>query len=480
MAQIPQLKILTEREIAAIHDASMMILLDTGIMVHHEEILELLGQSGAKVNQASNIATIPEQLVMDCIARAGKQFVLHGRDKTAAAARFGYGDLVLMSSPGQYMWVDTEIGRRRPATVQDAKNAICLGDALENITIVGSMAQPEEVSEKTRDVFLTAELVKGTTKPTRCWVRNGATARYIIEIYRTIAGGEEALRSRPMVEAFLEPISPLQMPHDGLDIVKEFARAGQPVSIGPMAMTSATAPGTLAGTLAQENAEILAGVVIAQLLAPGIPITYGGIPHVMDPRTGICSFGSPEQGLMAIAMTQMGRHYGFPVYINVGLTDAKTLDSQAGAEKGTTMMLGAMAGADTFGHAGICGTDHAASLEWLIADDEIMAYVKRIMQGFDINPETLATDVVQQVGPAGNFLAQDHTVHHFRRELWIPDATWTRDAWDTWETQGATSMARRIHSEARRILKEHSVEPLEDGLAEEIDNIVTAAQRELN
>jgi trimethylamine:corrinoid methyltransferase-like protein len=112
---------------------------------------------------------------------------------------------------------------------------------MDNINIVGVMAQPDEVCEKYRDVFLTGELVKATTKPTRCWVRNGATARYILEIYRTIAGGDAALRANPMVEAFLEPISPLQLPKDGLDIVKEFAQAGQPVSIGPMAMTSATA-----------------------------------------------------------------------------------------------------------------------------------------------------------------------------------------------------------------------------------------------
>jgi trimethylamine--corrinoid protein Co-methyltransferase len=119
---------------------------------------------------------------------------------------------------------------------------------MDNINIVGVMAQPDEVCEKYRDVFLTGELVKATTKPTRCWVRNGATARYILEIYRTIAGGDAALRANPMVEAFLEPISPLQLPGDGLDIVKEFAQAGQPVSIGPMAMTSATAPATLAGS----------------------------------------------------------------------------------------------------------------------------------------------------------------------------------------------------------------------------------------
>jgi trimethylamine--corrinoid protein Co-methyltransferase len=477
MAKI-KANVLSEREIKDIHDASIVILRDTGIMVHHEEVLALLGRAGATIDAGRKIARLPEQLVTESVAQAGKTYTLYGRDGKQMA-RFGQGDFILMSSPGQYAWIDSQSGTRRPATIQDAHDTIRLGDALENISIVGAMAQPEEVSEKYRDVFLTAELVKGTSKPTRCWVRNGATARYILEIYRAIAAGEDGLRARPMVAAFLEPISPLQLPRDGLDIVREFAQAGQPVSIGPMAMVSATGPGTLAGTLAQENAEILAGVVVAQLFAPGTPICYGGIPHIMDPRTGICSFGSPEQGLMAVAMVQMGRSYGFPVYVNTGLTDAKTLDAQAGAEKGTTMLLGALAGADMFGHAGICGTDHAASLEWLAADNELMAYTARVVRGFDVTTETLATDVVKAVGPAGSFLTEDHTVRHFRNEMWTPDATWTRQTWDGWYGAGQTTMGSRLQDKVNRILTGHTPEPIDEKLAAEIDGIVDAARREL-
>jgi trimethylamine:corrinoid methyltransferase-like protein len=477
MANI-RVDVLSEQEINDIHDASLAILGDTGVLVHHEEILKLLGRAGAKIDADRKIARLPERLVTESVAQAGKTYTLYGRDPQQVA-RFGQGDFILMSSPGQYAWIDRQTGARRPATTQDAHDAIRLGDALENISIVGAMAQPEEVSEKYRDVFLTGELVKGTSKPTRCWVRNGATARYILEIYRAVAGGDAALRAKPMVAAFLEPISPLQMPRDGLDIVREFAQAGQPVSIGPMAMVSATGPGTLAGTLAQENAEILAGVVVAQLLAPGTPICYGGIPHIMDPRTGICSFGSPEQGLMAVAMVQMGRSYGFPVYVNAGLTDAKTLDAQAGAEKGMTMLLGALAGADMFGHAGICGTDHAASLEWLAADNELMAYAGRIARGFDVTTETLAVDVVKGVGPAGSFLTEDHTVRHFRDEMWMPSAVWTRQSWDGWHNDGQTTMGGRLGDEVSRILTEQTPNPIDEKLATEIDGIVEAARHDL-
>ena len=277
----------------------------------------------------------------------------------------------------------------------------------------------------------------------------------------------------------MEPISPLQLPKDGLDIVREFARAGQPVSIGPMAMTAGTAPGTLAGTLAQENAEILAGIVITQLLAPGTPITYGGIPHVMDPRTGICSFGSPEQGLMAVAMVQIARSYGFPVYVNVGLTDAKLPDAQAGAEKAATLLMGALAGADTFGHSGICGTDHAGSLLWLAFDDEMMSYVRRIARGFAVDDEHLATGVVHSVGPAGNFLAEEHTVRHFREAIWLPSAAWTRQPYDLWQSDGATSFGDRLRGRVSDVLAGHQSQPLDETMSREIDRIVVSAKQEL-
>jgi len=477
MAKI-KVKVLSNKEIKDIHEASLVILRDTGVMVHHEEALRLLGEAGAKIDNTSNIARIPEKLVMDSIAQACKKYILYGRDPEHRA-RFGYGDIIQMSSPGQYVWVDSDTNKRRAATVQDARDAIRLGDALENINIVGSMAQPEEVAESYRSVFLTGELVKGTSKPTRCWVFKGQEADYILEIYRTIAGGDAALRRRRMAEAFLEPISPLQLPKDGLDIVKRYAQAGQPVSIGPMAMTSGTAPATMAGTLAQENAEILVGVVVTQLFAPGAAITYGGIPHIMDPRTSICSFGSPEQALMGVAMVQIARFYGFPVYINVGLTDAKTLDTQAGTEKGTSLLLGALAGADTFGHCGICGTDHGGSLIWLFMDNELMNYVKRIVRGFEVSDETVATEVVQAVGPKGNFLSEEHTARHFRNELWLCGPAWTRQSWDGWESEGSSSMADRALEQVKHILATHKPKPIDEALAKEVDRIVECAKRDL-
>ncbi len=472
----PCIQILSDEEMASIHEAALRVLRETGVQVHHEGVRAQLQEHGARVD--AQRVRLTEDLVMRCVGQAGKSYVLHGRDRTRTA-RFGHRDLNLMSSPGQHQWLDADSGELRPPTLEDTRSGIRLGDALPNVTIVGALAQPGEMPLAWRDVLLAAELVKGSTKPTRCWVQNGPSARHILDIYRAVAGGSEALRRFPMTETFLEPISPLQMPHDGLEAVIEFVRAGQPISVNPMGMVSGTAPGTLAGTLVQEHAEILAGMVIVQVLGPGTPVMYGGIPHILDPRTSTCSFGSPEQGLMAVGMAQLGRWLGFPVYLNVGLTDAKTLDVQAGMEKSASLTLGALAGADLVGHAGICGHDHGASLEWLVADDELMGFARRLVRGFEVTPETLAAEVIQAVGPGGSYLAEEHTVRNFRKELWIPGAAWTRQSWGAWAGDGRTSMAQRVANRARELLAKHVPLPIDTPLGAEIDRMVACAQKEL-
>jgi trimethylamine--corrinoid protein Co-methyltransferase len=178
-------------------------------------------------------------------------------------------------------------------------------------------------------------------------------------------------------------------------------------------------------------------------------------------------------------MTQIARSYGFPVYINVGLTDAKLPDAQAGAEKAATLMMGVLAGADMFGHCGICGTDHAGSLLWLAFDDEVMSYVRRIARGFAVDDEHLATDVVRSVGPAGNFLAEEHTVSHFRDAIWLPSPVWTRQSYDLWQAGGAASFADRLLTRVSDLLSRHQPQRLDEALSREIDRVVERAKKEM-
>lgn len=474
----PKIEILTPEEISQIHTTSLHILEKAGVIVPHNEVLMKLADSGIQVDFKKQLVRFRPGQVNDALDVTDKQYILQGRDPQKVA-RFGYQDFNMISSPGQSAWFDHRNGVRREPSLQDTRYAALVADALANITVVGAMTIPTDAPAAVRDVIQTAELVKATTKPTRCWPVSRQSSRYVLEIYAAIAGGKKALRSTPMVETFLEPISPLQFREIGLDILLEFLDYGQPVAVGPMVMASGTGPATLAGTLAQENAEILAGITLIQVLAPGTAVLYGGIPHVMDPRTSICSFGSPEQGLMGLAMVQIGKSYGLPVYVNVNLTDAKILDVQAGMEKMGSLTLGVIAGADLFGHAGILGTDHGGSLPWLVIDDAALNYARRVQRGIQVDAETLAESVIAEIGPGGNYLAHEHTVSHFRKELWLPSQLWTRDTYDSWQQNGATNMENRAVSYVDQIIVQHHVEPIDPHLEREIDHIVMMAQAEL-
>lgn len=474
---IPSYGILSQNEIKSIHQATVQVLSQVGVKVYHAQVLERLAAAGASVDRESQIAKMDETLVMDSLEKAGKSYILYGRDGSRSA-RFGYGDMVTISSPGQYSWVDPIQRVRRPPTSADTNQAILLADALEHIDIVGAMTQPIDIPTPIRDIWLTAELVKRTNKPTRCWITNGETARYILEIYRVVAGGESELRARPQIEAFVEPISPLQFPKTGIEILLEFTRLGLPVSYGPMVQAGATGPVTLAGTLVQENAENLAAIVITQVLRSGTPVMYGGIPHIMDMRTAAISFSSPEQGLMAVAMTQVANWYGLPVYVNVGLGDSNLVDAQAGLERGMTFLLGALAGGDLLGHMGIAGADQGASLPQLIVDNEMIAYVKRILRGFKVEETTLAVNLIKEVGQQGNHLAQPHTVEHFRTELWMP-TIFDRNPWDPWMDQTGKSLVERAVQRVQEIVDTHQPEPMDEAMEREIDGIVESARKHL-
>jgi trimethylamine--corrinoid protein Co-methyltransferase len=474
----PRITLLSAEDIQAIHDTSLKILRDVGVLVRSTKVLEYLAVAGARVDRASGIARIDERTVLEAIETTTKQYAIYGRDGRHVA-RYGYGDQNLISSPGQYAWFDHRTGERRTPLLQDATAAATVADALPNVTVVGAMSVPGDVPPEVRDVVVTAELVKTTTKPTWCWPVSCRSSQYVLEIYKALAGGKNALREKPMVEAFLEPISPLQLAPPSLDNVFEYIDHGQPVCVGPMASVCGTGPATLAGTLAQENAEILAGIVTVQAIGPGTPMMYGGIPHILDPRKAAFVFSSPEQALMAVAMTEIGKAYGMPVYINVNLSDAKTLDAQAGMEKLGTLIPGMLAGADLFGHAGIVGQDHGGSLLWLVVDNEAAGFAKRVLRGFTIDADTLADSVVADVGPAGNYLMHEHTLRHYQKELWFPSTIWTRETFDAWQAGGQRTVTDRARRQVDTILTEHRPEPMDPDLSNEIDRIVAAARREL-
>ncbi len=472
-----QSRILTDEQIARVHEVSLDILDRIGVIVPHEDMLSRLSDRGARVDASGQRVRIPADLIDWALGKAGKTFTLYGRD-LSNTAEFGKGRRNYNAAAGQASWLDEPSGERRYATLDDVSTATRLADALESITIPGSMPDPHELPVQFRCVAVAAEMIRNTTKPITFWLYDRASAKYLVELLVALRGSEAEAEKYPLFYPFLEPISPLRFPMDGIDLLYETSRLNLPVPIGPMAQMGMSAPATMAGTIAQQNAEVLAGLVITQCVREGLPVCYGGLCHSFDMTTTQIIFGGPEQAIFGVAMTQMGKSYGLPVYINVGLTDSKRPDAQAGTESGITLQLGAAAGADIFGHMGICGADQAASPDLLVMQNEIISYVESVMRQMEFSDETFAVDVIDTVGPGGSFIAEMHTAGHFRKEMWFPKL-FDRGYYDAWSADGARSMADRCTEKKRQLLAEHRPEPLPDEMSREFDRIVAAASSEL-
>ncbi len=470
-------QLLTQEQIGRIHNASLAILERTGVHVPHDEMLSRFADAGASVDWDAKRVRIPADLVMRSLDQAGKQFTIYGRD-LSRKAEFGVGKRNYNSIAGEAYWVEEPGEQRRFASLDDVSTAARFADALDCITIPGAMSDPHELDASYRCVEVMAAMLRNTTKPITFWYHDRASAKYLNDMMIALRGSEEKACEFPVCYPFLEPISPLRFPFNGVDLLFETARLNLPVPIGPMAQIGLSAPATIAGTLAQENAEILAGICITQLVQPGMPVCYGGICHAFDMRTTQLIFSGPEQAIFGVAMTQMGKHYGLPVYINVGLTDSKRPDAQAGLEAGITLALGAAAGADIFGHMGISGVDQASSLDMLVLQNEVIAYVESTMREIDFSDEAFGLDVIDGVEPGGSFIDTDHTAEHFRRELWFPRLL-DREYYQAWLEGGASDMESRCRARKDEILRTHTPEPMPADLDRELDSIVGAARQDL-
>lgn len=472
-----KVEILTKEQIVKIHQASLTILEKVGVIVPHDKILQRFINSGASVDQKKSLVRIPPHLVLELLSKADKSFTIYGRDLNKKA-EFGFGKRNYNTSGGQALWLDKIGGKRRYANFNDVTTAVRFADALDQITISGAMADPHELPIEWRCVKVAYEMIKSTTKPITFWFYDKASTKYLVNLIISLRGDEKKAQNYPMFYPLFEPVSPLSFPNNGIDLLFETAKVNMPVQIGPMAQMGMTAPVTLAGTMAQENAEILAGICITQLIREGIPICYGGICHAFDMKTMQIIFSGPEQAIFSIAMSQMGKYYGFPVYVNAGLTDSKSMDAQAGLESGLTLALGAAAGADIFGHMGICGADQAASLDILIMQSEIISYIESTNRQIKIEDDDIALHIIEQAGPKGTFIDKKHTFKHFKNELWFPNLL-DRDSYDSWVKKGSTTLETRCRKRKEELQLTASPEPLDKDIVSDLEKIVDNAKQSL-
>jgi len=299
-----------------------------------------------------------------------------------------------------------------------------------------------------------------------------AAARGSVEIAAAVAGGREALRQRPIISNFQCSISPLAYDPEGLEAAMVFADAGIPTGFLTMQIGCSTAPATLAGSLAQANAEVLAGIVFLQLYRPGTPTFYGSCATVMELRTGAVCCGGPEDFLLQAMSAQMARYYGLPSNVGTFATGAKASNWHAGAENAISGTVSAFAGADMMCGAGLLAGAVIFSFEQLLLDCEIYEMIRQTVGGIEVNAETLALDTIARVGSEDHFMVEPHTVEHMR-ELWQPTVI-NRSPYGKWQAEGCREAEENARERAKWILNNHRSSALDNRLIKEIEQIISA------
>ncbi len=465
-------RVLSKDQIEEIIGATLEILEGVGVMVSDEEALGLLEKGGARL-EGEGLARIPSAMVQRALGTAPHRIVLAGRDgqRTLVLEKnriyFGTG------SDCPYV-IDPYSDERRPCLFDDVQNAAKVADALGNIDFFMSLGLVSDVPRLTYDRHQFLAMAMGTKKPLviTCVDRNGLSDQY--EMACRIVGGEKSFQDNPYFAVYAEPSSPLTHSKEAVEKLIFAAERGIPVVYTPCPSGGATAPVSMAGILAQGLAETLSGLVISQLKSQGAPFIMGGVHTIMDMRTSIFSYGAPELSLLSACMTDISKELELPVFSTAGCGDAKVLDEQAASEASVSLLAAGLSGANLIHDVGYLESGLLGSLDMLALSDEIISMVKRILRGVRVEEETLALDVIANVGPGGHFVGEEHTRRHLRGEHWLPKLM-DRTNRETWERDGAKTMSRRVREKVIDILEGYEPDPLDEKLLGELKTIVALA-----
>ncbi|MFZ5822044.1 MAG: trimethylamine methyltransferase family protein [Chloroflexota bacterium] len=465
------LKFLNESEIESIHQATLRILNEIGVVLKHKATQDLLAAAGARVD--GERVKFPPELVERCIGSAGKTVSIRGRN--GAVKTLGDGKLYFHNLGGARDIYNAADGSKRYASIEDVQNATRLLDALENCNTITPFFTPRDVPGELMSLMMYRHALPHTVKPVQ-----GPGVQYPGEVKYALRMAEVIGPPAEVLTLAVSPVSPLNIPDYEAEAIIEIARAG--VAFGPLPCPTAgaTAPLSMAGALAQQNAEVLAPIILAQVVQPGLPVIYCGRLAMMEPRTGISVWGGVELALVSAATIQLGHHYGLPVNVYGFSTNGHTLDLQDGFERGINAAVPALAGADELSGIGEMEAGVSGSFAQMVADNEFVAGIHRLRGRFEVSEDALAVEVIAKVMDGShNFLGQKHTMKYLRSgEIFISKLA-SRDTWEQWEEGGRQGLAERAQAEAERILAERQVEPLEDAQLRELDAIMAAAEKEL-
>jgi trimethylamine--corrinoid protein Co-methyltransferase len=446
----------------------------TGLEVKHEEAREILKDAGAWVD--GDRVRLPSYMVKDALSKAPRSFTIFARDGnpehnihiSPGRGHFGPG-------PTCTHFIDVESMERREYTKSDVPLVAKTVDALPNIDFCESLGTVSDVHYDLGALYEFAGMFPNTSKPIVAWSYDKFDSAGIHEIAVAEAGGQEAFERRPNYVHYCEPLSPLVSTTEAIDKLIFAAEHRVPLIFTPCPIAGGTAPITGAGIIIQGAAESWMGLTLAQAIQPGLPFIMGGVFSVMDMNTMILAYGAPELPLFMAGLTELAHYAGLPLWQTGGCTDSKTFDGQAMIEGSTSVFFSALTGGDLCHDVGYTESAMTGSLFQLCAMDEAIGYARRITRGIEVNDDTLAVDVINNVGPNGHYLKQNHTRRHFRSEFWYPNLL-DRQDFESWTLTGEKTMKDRTIARVRDILATHQPSEVKPETEEVIEKVLAEAE----
>jgi trimethylamine---corrinoid protein Co-methyltransferase len=476
-SQNPQeaiLNILSTEECQLIHDASLKILERTGMDIRHPEALELLKNAGADVSDTKHVK-IPSQMVNDALKSVPNQIQLYYRNGEPAMLLEGRSCFYSTGTETPYV-LDHETGKRRSVQGDDINRAAIVADYLDNIDIVASMGSvsPSEVPPHLSDQHNFARIMANTTKPIlfSSWGLEGIQGIYKLAL--TVRDNDpEKLKLKPFLVQYSEPISPLCHPESSLDKLIFCAHNGLPVTYASGTVMGGTVPVTAAGALALTNAEFLTGLVISQLVSKGASILYGGGNGPLDMKTMVGLYNAPDSYQMLAMAKEMALFYDLPDFNYGGHSDSKCVDLQAATEAAMSIFQVGIKGGNLNHDVGYMESGMSHSLQMVVLCDEIIGQTRHFKKKPEITEESLALDVIHDVGPGGNFTNNKHTFRNFKK-IWYGTLFDTR-IFQAWEKDGSKPLQDVMTEKVKMILETHQPETLESNITHQLEEILKKA-----
>ncbi len=474
----PRFDLLSSDQCEEIYGAALRVLARPGLLVHSDRARHCLRDNGAVVN--GKRVCLPSFLVERARRLAPRTFTLYGRGGShgerleISPNHIHYGPSITATH-----FLDPRTGERRQYVLEDAATVAVVCDALPNIDYVAAQGTISDVDQSLVEVYEFAALTANCRKPVMAWSNTLEGCQDVHRIAVTVAGGEGELVNHPSYFFLGCPISPLVVPEEVAEQLMFCAEHGVPYVFGPCPMCGATTPCTLASTLVMATAECLLALVLHQIVNPGAPFIMGGSLATMDMRDSTMPYGAPELAILCAAESEIARFIGVPVWSTAGVSDSKLVDGQAAFEGAVNTVVSALSGADLIHNVGFIEGCLTGSLQFLVMMDEAIAYAKRLLRGIEVTPETLAVDLIADVGPGGGFLSTEHTMQHFRTEFWYPSIL-DRRTREAWGAAGRTSLWDRAQEKLNRILDKHQVPPLPAEVQRDVDAILEESEARLS